>query len=101
MVVSGGDDLKPRYRDNTTTMTTEQQNLLAERYPEIFAAIKAANIGIRAKLEMQVDATLLGNIARLWQVDTTRIYNRTHDEYNLRLTYETVAVKLYALIPKQ
>jgi hypothetical protein len=81
-------------------MTTEQQTLLSDRYPEIFAAIKAANIGIRASVDMQIDATLLGNIARLWQVDTEKMYGRTHDRYNLRFTYETVDVCLYALTPK-
>ena len=82
-------------------MTAERQILLDDRYPEIFAAIKAANIGIRASVEMQIDPTLLGNIARLWQVDTEKMYGRTHDRYNLRFTYATVAVTLYALIPKQ
>jgi hypothetical protein len=85
-------------------MTTEQQTLLADRYPEIFAAIKAANIGIRASVDMQVDTTLLGNIARLWQMETKRTVGfawDTHYECHLKFTYESVNVCLYSLIPKQ
>jgi hypothetical protein len=84
-------------------MTAEQQALLADRYPEIFAAIKAADIGISAKLEIQVDNTLLGNIARLWHVETVRVGGYmfdTHYRYNLRFTYRSVDVCLYSLIPK-
>lgn len=101
MVVSGGDNLKPRYRDNTTTMTNEQQTLLAERYPAIFAAIDAATIGIRASLVMQIDPTLLGNIARLWGCETDKDETHdTHDTYEIRFTHGTVEVRLYAMIPK-
>jgi hypothetical protein len=85
-------------------MTKEQQTLLAERYPEIFAAIKAANIGIRASVEMQIDPTLLGNIARLWQVETKRTVGfacDTHYEYHLTFAYDSVNVCLYSMIPKQ
>ena len=85
-------------------MTTEQKTLLAEHCPEIFAAIKAADIGIRAILLLQVDTTLLGNISRLWQVETKRdsVYvGDTHYGYSIRFTYETVAVCLYSLIPKK
>jgi hypothetical protein len=84
-------------------MTAEQQTLLADHYPEIFAAIKAAEIGISAKVEIQIDSTLLGNIARLWQVETVSLKGyswHSHDKYSLWFTYESVAVNLYALIPK-
>ena len=100
MVVSGGDDLKLRYRDKQALMTNEQHTLLAERYPQIFATIEAANIGIRALLFMQIDPTLLGNIARLLQVETKCIEDESHGTYYLTFTYMNVDVRLYSMIPK-
>ena len=82
-------------------MTNEQHTLLAERYPRIFAAIEAANIGMRATLVMQIDPTLLGNIARLLQVETNKDeIHDTHDTYEIRFTHGTVDVRLYSMIPK-
>ena len=100
MVVSGGDDLKPRYRDKQALMTNEQHTLLAERYPQIFAAIEAANIGMRATLVMQIDPRLLGNIARLLQVETKCGDTEMHEIYTFAFTHETVDVRLYSMIPK-
>ena len=100
MVVSGGDNFNPRYRDKQAPMTNEQQTLLAERYPQIFAAIKAANIGIFTTLVIQVDPTLLGNIARMWQVETNCIEDESHGTYYLTFTYMNVDVRLYSMIPK-
>lgn len=100
VVVSGGDNFNPRYRDKQAPMTNEQQTLLAERYPQIFAAIKAANIGIRASLFMQIDQTLLGNIARLLQVETKCGDTEMHDIYTIMFAHGTVDVRLYAMIPK-
>lgn len=100
MVVSGCDNFKPRYRDKQAPMTNEQQTLLAERYPQIFAAIEAANIGIFTTLVMQIDPTLLGNIARLWHVDPEKLREEAHDRFTIRFNHGTVDVYLYALTPK-
>ena len=81
-------------------MTNEQQTLLSQRYPQIFAAIEAANIGIRTSLFMQIDPTLLGNIARLLQVETKCGDTEMHEIYTFAFTHETVDVRLYAMIPK-
>jgi hypothetical protein len=81
-------------------MTAEQYDTLYGHYPDLVEAIEVINSGIRATIEMQIDPTLLGKIARMWQVDTKRDETETHDIYTLAFTHESVAVNLYALIPK-
>lgn len=98
--MSGGDNLKPRYRDNTTTMTAEQYNTLRDHYPDLIEAIEAADCGLRGVLEIQITPESLGKIARAWQVETKRDDTETHDIYTLRFTHETVDVCLYVLTPK-